>query len=187
MTIEQEKEKIRQQIREKLSAQSPQARANKSKLICQKLKELAPFKKAQVILFYLSAEQEVETLDLVRELLREKRKIAVPAADQVSRVLKPYFIRDLEKDVQRGTFGILEPKVDQSELVQISDIDLVIVPGLAFDQSNYRLGRGKGYYDRFLAKLPLNVPAFGLAFDFQIVPKLPVTELDVKLTRVIHN
>ena len=64
---------------------------------------------------------------------------------------------------------------------------MVLVPGLAFDQARYRLGRGKGFYDRFLSKLPREVVTMGLAFDFQVVEALPVTELDIPVSRVIHN
>ena len=69
----------------------------------------------------------------------------------------------------------------------LDEIDLSIIPGVAFDKKNHRLGRGAGYYDRFLSSLPRKIPSIGLAFDFQIVASFPLQEHDVPVSRVITN
>jgi 5-formyltetrahydrofolate cyclo-ligase len=84
-----------------------------------------------------------------------------------------------------GPYGVHEPV--EEKCLRLADLDLIIVPGLAFDKSGNRLGRGKGYYDRFLSKLPSDTQSVGLAFDFQILPFVPTTEHDVSVTRVISN
>jgi 5-formyltetrahydrofolate cyclo-ligase len=85
--------------------------------------------------------------------------------------------------LKKGPYGICEPVVQR--FVKREDLDLVIVPGVAFDRRGNRLGRGKGYYDRFLKKLPNEAISFGLAFDFQILPSLPATKTDVSVNKVI--
>ena len=92
-----------------------------------------------------------------------------------------------EKELEIGPFGIKQPKKDQIKPINLEDIDLVVVPGLAFDRKNNRLGRGGGYYDRFLKKLPSSASTVGLAFDFQIVENLPVTSLDVKVQALLTS
>jgi 5-formyltetrahydrofolate cyclo-ligase len=82
-----------------------------------------------------------------------------------------------------GPYGIREPAVKKP--VSLKSLDLVIVPGLAFDAHGRRLGRGKGYYDCFLQKIPKRVMAIGLAFDFQILPFVPTTDLDRNVHKVI--
>jgi 5-formyltetrahydrofolate cyclo-ligase len=83
----------------------------------------------------------------------------------------------------KGTYGICEPA--RKKFVNLKDIDLVLVPGLAFDKQGNRLGRGKGCYDYFLKRLPKDTPTIGLAFDFQILSCLPATISDVKVQRLI--
>ncbi len=187
MDIELEKQQIRAWMRQKLKAQSEADRYQKSREVAQKLKKDASFQDAKAIMFYISTEEEVETKGLLSDILKIGKKIAVPYMDKNSSEIKPSFIQSIDADLAKGNYGILEPKNEKIEAVSLGELDLVLVPGIAFDQANNRLGRGKGYYDRFLAKLPRKVKTFGLAFDFQLVHELPVTELDVPLTRVFHN
>jgi 5-formyltetrahydrofolate cyclo-ligase len=83
----------------------------------------------------------------------------------------------------RGIHGTCEPAVTQ--IMQVRDIDVVLVPGIAFDREGNRLGRGKGCYDRFLCTLQPHTRTVGLAFDFQIVSSLPVSACDVRVDRVL--
>ncbi|MGE5197323.1 MAG: 5-formyltetrahydrofolate cyclo-ligase, partial [Deltaproteobacteria bacterium] len=84
---------------------------------------------------------------------------------------------------KKGLYGVIEPAIEQP--VNLEEIDLVIVPGLAFNKQGRRLGRGKGCYDRFLKKLPDKATSIGLAFDFQILPAIPATTEDVSVNKVI--
>lgn len=88
----------------------------------------------------------------------------------------------------RSSLGILEPVRDENKVIPISELDLVVVPGLAFDKGGNRLGRGAGYYDRFLAKLPGRTLKVGLAFDFQVLNYVPAVDgQDVALDLVISG
>ena len=84
--------------------------------------------------------------------------------------------------LKKGLYGIYQPAIER--LINLKDLDLVIVPGVAFDKRGNRLGRGKGYYDCLLNKVP-KAPSIGLAFDFQILPTLPATTKDVSVNRAI--
>ena len=187
MAIEQEKEKIRTAIREKLHAQTTKERAQKSNLIATKLQKDGAFKQATTVMFYYSTEEEVQTQGLISKALSEGKKVLLPCVDKNADEIRPVEIKNLEQDLAVGSYSIMEPKPRINSKVSMNEIDLVIVPGLAFDQARYRLGRGGGFYDRFLSKLPRNVVMIGLAFNFQIVKTLPVTELDIQVTRVIHS
>ena len=138
-------------------------------------------------MFYSAAASEVQTKNLILDALKAGKKIALPCTLPKTCEIKPFFVNNLESDLTLGNYDILEPKRKGLEPVDLKLIDLVIVPGLVFDHANYRLGRGRGYYDRFLAKLSRRVRTFGLAFDFQVVEKIPTTELDIPVHRVFHN
>jgi len=89
------------------------------------------------------------------------------------------------ESVHNGTYGIAQPHFDPQNIVELKDIDAVVVPGLAFDRSNNRLGRGAGYYDRFLSALPKTTTTVGLAFDFQLTESLPTEAHDMPLQQII--
>ena len=96
-------------------------------------------------------------------------------------------ICDLRRDLHPGYKGIPEPSEDASRQVLENELGLIIAPGLAFDKRGYRIGYGKGFYDRFLFGLSQKVPAVGLAFDFQVVPTLPVSPGDFPLDLIITD
>ena len=89
-----------------------------------------------------------------------------------------------DKRLKIGTFGIKEPDSD-SEKIEIHDIDLFIVPGIAFDGNRNRLGRGKGFYDRILQNV--KAPILGVCFDFQLFDNIPVNQQDMKMTKIITD
>ena len=94
-------------------------------------------------------------------------------------------VKDLRRELSPGPFEIPQPKKKCIREVPYESIDLVIVPGLAFDRQGNRLGRGAGYYDKFLAKLPKETPRIGLAFDFQVLKDLPTLSHDISVDKVV--
>ena len=179
------KEKIRTKILLRLRKQAEESRLQKSLLILKKLFACSEFKQAKTILFYASFDGEVETLEMMKQSLTLGKKIALPSIHMKDKTILPTYIHNLEEDLILGSYGIAESRHKGLHPVACDEIDLSVVPGVAFDRDNYRLGRGAGYYDRFLSRLSKAVPAIGLAFDFQIVSRLPRQEHDIPMTSVI--
>ena len=94
-------------------------------------------------------------------------------------------LTDSLENLKKGPYGILEPDKQPSKALDVGAIDMVVVPGIAFDVKNHRLGRGSGYYDRFLFSLNERTVTVGLAFDFQVIDCLPVEQHDVALHCVL--
>jgi 5-formyltetrahydrofolate cyclo-ligase len=176
------KQKIRSKMILKLKTQKEEDRNRKSGIVRNKLLRTQVFKKAKNVMFYIAFGGEVETADMIKEAKRLGKRVSVPVCKDRRITLRPCILDENAK-LQKGPYGVCEPSTRR--FVQPGDLDLVIVPGLAFDKKGNRLGRGKGCYDRFLKILPKEIPAIGLAFDFQILPALPVKTHDINIHRVI--
>ncbi len=137
---------------------------------------------------YVAIDGEVETRPLLAQALADGKQVAVPVTRPRGRRLLAIQIQDPHRDLRKkGPYGIPEPvKISQRE-VSVKDLDLVIVPGVAFDRAGRRLGRGMGYFDRFLERVPRSVPRVGLAFRFQVVRRLPWEGHDQPVSKVITD
>ena len=181
-----QKNQVRDQMRLKLSILSAEEREKRSLRIEEKLFHLEPFKKAQFICFYVSLATEVDTSRMIDKALAMGKHVLVPLSDRQTLELSLYQIRNRDA-LQKGAWGIFEPDPAKTHLVSPDKLDCILVPGVAFDSQHNRLGQGKGFYDRFLAKLSPKVMKIGLGFSFQKVESVPVTEHDVKLDNVIYD
>jgi 5-formyltetrahydrofolate cyclo-ligase len=179
------KDELRGAIKDKLKAQAPEARWKKSRAIEEKLFALPELKKAKTVCFFVSLETEVDTHGMIDRALMEKKKVLVPLTDMAARALLLYEIQDRADHLQRGTMGIWEPDPAKTRKAEPNEIDVIIVPGLAFDAAGNRLGRGRGFYDRFLGKLGQHVPKVAIAFSFQKISEVPVGPHDVKVYKVL--
>ena len=135
------------------------------------------FRGARRVLFYMARPDEVQTDWLMQWAHRAGIQVVIPRVERNSRDLALYWIEDVRRDVEPGFQGILEPRVSEERRMALGAIDLVLVPGLAFDDSGFRLGFGGGYYDRLLAKAP-GVTAIGVGFHFQVVARIPRRQWD---------
>jgi 5-formyltetrahydrofolate cyclo-ligase len=175
------KEQIRTKIIAQLKSQKEDKRGRKSRVIQNKLFRTQVFRKAKTVMFYVSFDGEVKTRDMIKMAKKLGKIVAVPVCVK-NRIMRPCLFTDNPRMV-RGSYGVREPAIKR--FVKIKNLDLVIVPGVAFDKKGGRLGRGKGCYDYFLRKLEPDIPSIGLAYDFQILPCLPATKNDVSVNRVI--
>jgi len=175
------KKQIRSKILVRLRIQKEEDRDRKSKIIKEKLFRTQEFIKAKVVMFYLSFDGEVNTKVMIKEAQNLGKIVAVPVCRK-NRRIRPCLLGKTTR-FAKGPYRICEPAV--KKFVNLRQLGLVIVPGVAFDKQGNRLGRGKGYYDYFLSRLPKKIASIGLAFDFQILPFLPATRRDIKLDKVV--
>ena len=185
--LELEKTKWREAVLLKLRQQLAAEKRQKSGLILGKLSQLKSFRESRTIMFYVSMLEEVETIPLLKTVLKEGRNVTIPYIDRKSGNLISVVIQNPDQDLEPGTYGILEPKKNLVKPYPLQQIGFVIVPGIAFSRDGHRLGRGKGYYDRFLKLLPSETQKIGIAFDFQLFDSVPANEFDVKVDQVITN
>lgn len=180
------KRNIRREILRKRDELSPDVRAAKDHLIEDKLLSLAEFREAKTILLYASFRSEVGTLGLIRESLQVGKRTVLPRVDKEKHVLELYEIEDIS-ELTNGYMGIPEPYRSADRLLCIDDVDLVIVPGAAFDASGNRLGYGAGYYDILLSNRKRNTTVIALAYEEQIVDFIPAEKHDIRANVIVTD
>lgn len=135
---------------------------------------------ADTLLLYSALPDEVPTQSLIDELVAQGKTVLLPrVVNDTEMELRQYTGM---QDLQAGAFGILEPT--GKLFTDYEKIDVVVVPGMAFDKEGHRLGRGKGYYDRFLAKIR-NTYKIGLCFPWQLVDNVPTDEHDILMDEIM--
>ena len=182
----EEKKALRKQFSELLRGQKKEDWFNKSRVIHKRFFALEEYRSAKTILMYASFAGEVDTFAIIEQALQSNKKVALPIIMRNQRKLIPRSILNVA-ELQVDAYGISTPSLEDSQVLDIKDLDLVVVPGLGFDRCGNRLGRGLGYYDRFLQHLPESVTTIGLAFDFQLVDSLPIQGHDAPLDRIVSN
>ena len=181
------KASLRAAMQARLLAQSQEERRMRSSVIQKKLWTLPVFKKANLVLFFVSMPEEVDTRGMISEALAQGKRIAVPAADLKTKKLLFFEIRDFQRDLRPGIYEILEPDPAVTKPILLTEVSCVLVPGVVFDQKNHRIGHGAGFYDRFLKSLDAKVPKVGLAYSFQVVKEVPQESHDVALDALITD
>lgn len=171
----------KKELRKKIaSAKSKHSIANLellSESVIGNLMQLDLYKEAKVILLYFSMPDEVNTKKLITSSEHTKQVI-LPVVTKEGLILRRY---DSSTDLIKSKYGIMEPSGNVYN--RFDEIDLVIVPGVAFDASLNRMGRGMGYYDGLLPKI--DAPKVGICFDFQLVNDVPVDNRDIKMDMVV--
>lgn len=178
------KSTVRKEVFERLKGLNSKERKEKSDIIKEKLFSLSEYKKAEVVLFYVSMSLEVNTWDMIRESIKIGKRICLPVIVSSDKMLASE-IKDLNKELKKGRLGIYQPKLEYLRPLNEGSINLAIVPGVAFDKSNYRIGHGKGFYDRFLKKLSPGITTIGLAFKCQFFESLPKNLHDIPVSKLI--
>lgn len=173
-----EKQEIRKRIRELKKQYSPQAKAEKSQTVWEQLEGLPAFRKARTVLAYWSMPDEIATHDFVCKWA-ERETVLLPCV--CGNELEIRRFENREKLCAGEKYAIPEPTGEI--FTALNQIDVILVPGMAFDRLKNRLGRGKGYYDRILKRT--KACKIGLCYDFQLLDHLPTEEHDVKMDTVI--
>lgn len=173
------KQELRKAIREKKRAMSPEQIEQKSRALTEVFLRSDAYRTAKSIYGYLPYNQEVRTVALLEQALRDGKRVAVPKC--YGDEMRFIFMEDLSA-VEKGYAGIPEPIADGP--VADDETALVLMPGMAFDPEGHRIGYGGGFYDKFLAKEP-DHPTLALCYDFQVLPRLETEEFDIPVDTVI--
>ena len=176
------KAKLRSKIQAVVKNLSVDKRKADSEKLCLKLNEEAFFKNAGSVLFFAPLPEEPDLWPLLNEVLPTKKLIALPCFDSDNQAYVPRHVKDIHVEIISGKFGIREPATD-CVAIPPNDLDLVLVPGVAFSVDGHRLGRGKGFYDRLLQDF--TGKKIGIAFDEQILEAIPTEKNDVPMDLVL--
>jgi 5-formyltetrahydrofolate cyclo-ligase len=182
-SLNNSKSSLRQQVRARLKAMTSAKREAASREICSWLRQQAVWQSAGAILFFAPMADEPDIWPLMEECLAAGKTVGLPrfAAERSGYVAGQ--VRDLARDIRLGKFQIREPSVDCPEL-ELSQFDLILTPGVAFDHKGRRLGRGQGYYDRWL-KDARRATLCGVAFAEQWLEEIPAEDHDITMHLVV--
>jgi len=175
--IKKVKDEIRREFSAKRDALDLSVRSEKSDKICKCAKELISFRHAEIILLYYPIKSEIDVLPIARAALERGKAIAFPKCNKEDRTMKFHFVSSID-ELELGAYGIMEPREDAPIYDPENDTRVAVcyVPGLTFDVFGYRLGYGKGYYDKFMHVF--KGCTIGIILNDLIVKSLPKGKYD---------
>jgi len=154
--------------------------------ICDQFLALPEYEAAKCVMFYVDVRSEVRTRQSLPAALASGKKIVVPYC--VDGELELFWLENMD-ELSLGMYRILEPRAELREVptkrVDVKELDLVMVPGVAFDRSGARMGHGKGYYDKLLEHARPDTPLIALAFECQMFPEIPTASHDVFMDKIV--
>ena len=178
------KKELRRRLRAILTAIPPETLQERSHVAAERFFGEPEYQRAEVMMIYLSLRQEADTTPIVLQAWQDRKRVVAPQTSWESRQMIPLEIRSLD-DVASSQLGFREPV--RGLPIPIELINLVIVPGLGFDPFGNRLGRGRGFYDRFLGKPEFRGTTCGFALESQIVDSIPAGPHDVKVNMLVTD
>ena len=176
-----ERESLRKKILGARDRMAAGERRAKSRLAVKNFWQLPELQRWSTLFIYVNFRSELETVELIRQCLSGGKRVAVPLVNALENAMVPLLIKDPEKDLAPGYYGIPEPDPRKSLRLAAREIDAAVIPGSVFDVKGGRLGYGGGYYDRFLVNDAPRAKRVGLAFEMQLVERVPVQPHDQPL------
>jgi 5-formyltetrahydrofolate cyclo-ligase len=184
MELYERKTAIRKQAHENRKNQSDKDEV--SVRIVNRFLDLPEYASSKTVMFYVDVRDEVRTRQALPEALKSGKRIIVPYCKDGE--LELFHLESMD-ELELGMYRILEPKVDlrsvASKHLQPENLDLVMVPGVAFDRDGGRTGHGKGYYDKLLQHARLDAPLVALAFECQMFEEIPAETHDIYMDKVV--
>lgn len=174
------KSQLRKEI--KLQRRNIQNKKQADERIANRLFSASYYRSADTILAYVSLPDEIETDCIIEYALSNNKRVAVPYCVDDDGHMEFYLINSLN-DLQIGSFGVREPRLDVCRKLDSFDNSIILVPALSFDDKGYRLGYGKGYYDRFLQNYPFI--SIGLCYNIFVKNEIPIGEYDKKVDYIV--
>lgn len=187
------KSSVLAQVAERLDALSPEALEEKYQIIEGKLFEFANFMEAQQAFLYTQTSTEIPTEAIIRKALDIEKGIILPVFTDAKNAFHLYKISDYEKDLVMNADDILEPNPERCKKIALDDVDIAIIPGLAFDDKGGRVGFGNNYYAKLITRLPETCRKVSLAYEEQVVDQIQMESrkftVDIIITdsRVIYK
>ena len=176
------KEELRNKIKALRKSLTKQQILEKSDIICNRLFELCEINSAKTVMVYISAFNEVRTDKIIKRLLDGGKNICAPITDESTKTIRAYYFDNTDALI-KGAYGILEPP--KTHITDISEIDVAIIPGIAFDKNGNRMGFGEGYYDRFLADF--KGTKIGIGYKFQCEYNIDTDEYDIPMDYIVNE
>lgn len=174
-----EKTETRERIARAVSGLTLEQRSDYSRAALRRLLDMPQYREAGMVMAFISMDDEVQTRRLMEDALDSGKRVAVPKVNTAERVMEAHEVTGLDDDFRPGTLGIPVPATRR--LVSPSDLDFIVVPARAVDFDGNRLGRGGGYYDRYMSSDGFRAFKCAVVFDTQILPEVPCDGHDVKI------
>lgn len=183
------KTQLREIARARLRAQPASKRTLASGAACERLMGTPLFRSARSIMLYMPMREELDVSPVMNASFNAGKRVCIPRMDWAARTMIPVIVptRDFVREIRKH--GIAEPG-EQHEVLPIPELDLILIPGLAFDASGHRLGRGAGFYDRFLNRVRAEesrATTLGIGFDFQVFTDVPTEPHDHPLDGMVTD
>ena len=181
---ESEKNKLRYEYLKKRDKIEPFLRYTYSTMILSNIKKMKEYEDSKIVMFYLSYGSEVITDMMINEFLSDGKEVAVPVIQNPGDGIMTAVKIDKLEDCIDKVYGIRQPEFNEDDVVAGNEIDLIFVPGIVFDTNGYRIGYGKGYYDRWLKGTDVS-KRVGIAFEVQLIEKIPNGKYDLPVGRLL--
>ena len=180
--VQQQKARMRSDTRRRIDAIPAGERAAPAAELCERLRSSAHWRRSKSVLLFAPLSDEPNIRSLLELGLAEGKSVAIPGYVEASASYAAFQIRDSVHDLVPGRFQVPEPRMGCPPMA-LNQLDLILVPGVAFDLNGRRLGRGKGFYDRLLSEV--RGVCCGVLFEEQLVPQIPVEPHDVRLNCLV--
>lgn len=178
------KKELRKQILKSRDKLDNEISIEKSRKATENVVNSEIFAKAENIMVFSSFRSEIETIDIINAIFANRKKLFMPLSMMGTNEIVTCLISSMN-DLELGNYEILEPKKQSIFIGDSKDLDLIIIPGAAFDMEGHRIGYGAGYYDRLLSRPDMKAVTVGLCFDMQIVPYVPNSKHDKSLNYLV--
>lgn len=187
MEIFNEKKALRKEILTKRKNIDTAEKEEMDKKILDRFFESKYYKEAKKIFIYISYDSEIDTIKIIDKAFKDGKRIYVPRTEFESRLMDAVEITSFDNLI-KSSYGILEPSIN-TPYINPNELDLIVVPGVAFDKKGGRMGYGAGFYDRYFKKINKNniekITKLALAYDFQVLEEVPMSAQDVPVDYII--
>lgn len=187
------KNSVLSQVAERMNALSPEQIEEKYNIIENKLFEFANFLESQQVFLYPPGSKEIPTESIIRKAMEIGKSIILPVFTDVKNTFLLYKISHFDRDLVTNARDMLEPNPERCKKIALDDVDIAIIPGLAFDDKGGRMGFGNNYYSKLITKLPETCRRVSLAYEEQIVDQIQMesrkytVDIIITDTRVIYK